>query len=161
MNWSTKDYGPDGPWQAVEVSVGSPPQTIALYPGGTWSSVVLTTATCQNKSGSQSTWEESWDGHWTPLTTSSGTDRSSGLSTGDKAGIGVGVTVGGSIIIAAGIFLLARRRHDRSNRTRNNQRTPAQLEGKQKPAELEGQNGPAELGPYRPLCELESRDPSL
>lgn len=31
MNWSNKDYGPDGPWQAVEVSVGSPPQTIALY----------------------------------------------------------------------------------------------------------------------------------
>lgn len=151
VNWST-DSG-SGNWflaQAPGPSLVSTPIVKAIQPADT---------TIQ---GSQSTWEESWDGHWTPLTTSSGTDRSSGLSTGDKAGIGVGVTVGGSIIIAAGIFLLARRRrHDRSNRTGNNQRTPAQLEGKQKPAELEGQNGPAELGPYRPLCELESRDPSL
>ncbi|CAI7606626.1 unnamed protein product [Penicillium bialowiezense] len=43
MTWSTKSFGPDGPWQAVNVIVGSnssdltqPTSEVALYPGGSW-----------------------------------------------------------------------------------------------------------------------------
>jgi hypothetical protein len=34
VEWSSKSYGPDGPWLAVTVSIGSPPQTVDLLLGG-------------------------------------------------------------------------------------------------------------------------------
>ena len=34
---SPNHYGPGGPWQAVEVKIGSS-QTVALYPGGAFAS---------------------------------------------------------------------------------------------------------------------------
>jgi hypothetical protein len=37
----SKAYGPDGPWQAVTVGVGSPEQYIDLYPGNIWSTVLI------------------------------------------------------------------------------------------------------------------------
>ena len=40
-------YGPDGPWQAVSVQLGDRGQDLDLYPGGTWSSNILTTQLCQ------------------------------------------------------------------------------------------------------------------
>jgi hypothetical protein len=46
--FSTKSYGPDGPWQAVNVGIGTPAQFIDLYPGGFWSSNVLNTSICTN-----------------------------------------------------------------------------------------------------------------
>lgn len=48
MSWSASTFGPDGPWQAVEVSVGSPQQKIALYPGGVFQSHLLTLDVCKN-----------------------------------------------------------------------------------------------------------------
>ncbi|OBT75730.1 hypothetical protein VF21_05899 [Pseudogymnoascus sp. 05NY08] len=48
IEWSTGKFGPDGPWQAVEVNVGSPPQKIALYPGGVFQSNLLTLDVCKN-----------------------------------------------------------------------------------------------------------------
>ncbi|KFY34304.1 hypothetical protein V494_06876 [Pseudogymnoascus sp. VKM F-4513 (FW-928)] len=48
IEWSTGNFGPDGPWQAVEVNVGSPPQKIALYPGGVYQSHLLTLDVCKN-----------------------------------------------------------------------------------------------------------------
>jgi hypothetical protein len=50
MTWSSEDYGPDGPWHAVQVSIGSPGQTIALYPGSTWESKILLSYLCDNTS---------------------------------------------------------------------------------------------------------------
>jgi hypothetical protein len=50
MTWSTSVYGPDGPWQAVEVNIGTPGQAIALYPGGTFQSHIFTVSICGNKS---------------------------------------------------------------------------------------------------------------
>ena len=43
---STEIYGPDGPWQAVSVQVGSPGQKINLYPGGTYGSWIFTNEAC-------------------------------------------------------------------------------------------------------------------
>ncbi|KAL8696527.1 MAG: hypothetical protein Q9224_002748 [Gallowayella concinna] len=43
---SGQKYGPDGPWQAVRVSLGSPPQLLDLYPGGTYETIILTQAAC-------------------------------------------------------------------------------------------------------------------
>jgi hypothetical protein len=48
IEWSAGNFGPDGPWQAVEVNVGSPPQKIALYPGGVFQSHILTLNVCKN-----------------------------------------------------------------------------------------------------------------
>ncbi|KAI0882932.1 acid protease [Annulohypoxylon maeteangense] len=47
--WSDSTYGPDGPWPAVEVTLGDD-QTIALYPGREFQSFLLTTDYCnQNR----------------------------------------------------------------------------------------------------------------
>ncbi|KAI4247276.1 MAG: hypothetical protein L6R40_001619 [Gallowayella cf. fulva] len=43
---SAKQYGPDGPWQAVRVSLGNPPQLLDLYPGGTYGTIILTDTVC-------------------------------------------------------------------------------------------------------------------
>ncbi len=48
--WSSDTFGPDGPWRAVEVRVGSE-QTISMFPGGEWTSSILTSEYCTyNKS---------------------------------------------------------------------------------------------------------------
>ncbi|KAJ5622877.1 hypothetical protein N7490_011482 [Penicillium lividum] len=56
MTWSDKKFGPDGPWQAVTVSMGSnyselvvPSSVVALYPGGSWDSKILLSSICDNK----------------------------------------------------------------------------------------------------------------
>ncbi|EPE29610.1 Acid protease [Glarea lozoyensis ATCC 20868] len=46
VTWSTKTHGPDGPWHAVSVSIGSPPQIVDLLPGGMWMSNVLASTVC-------------------------------------------------------------------------------------------------------------------
>ncbi|KAK8131193.1 hypothetical protein PG984_007631 [Apiospora sp. TS-2023a] len=43
--WSGKVYGPDGPWNAVEVLVSND-QKIALYPGGEWATVLIPDEYC-------------------------------------------------------------------------------------------------------------------
>ncbi|KAF8850424.1 hypothetical protein BDZ45DRAFT_193940 [Acephala macrosclerotiorum] len=48
VQWSSKSYGPDGPWQAVTLSIGTPPQTFDLLPGGVWASPVLAPSVCAN-----------------------------------------------------------------------------------------------------------------
>jgi hypothetical protein len=50
MTWSSTNYGPDGPWQAIQVGIGSQAEPVALYPGGRWSSYILTSKTCANTS---------------------------------------------------------------------------------------------------------------
>lgn len=54
--WSSKTYGPDGPWQAVTVRVGGNDESIKLhlqsvevdlFPGGTYSSYILTPEACE------------------------------------------------------------------------------------------------------------------
>ncbi|KAG4434672.1 hypothetical protein IFR05_009847 [Cadophora sp. M221] len=48
MTWSTQTFGPDGPWQAVEIKVGSNMQIISLYPGGIFASHFLSPKVCSN-----------------------------------------------------------------------------------------------------------------
>ena len=50
MTWSTETYGPDGPWQAVAVRIGSNNALVNLYPGGTWGSHILSTKVCDSTS---------------------------------------------------------------------------------------------------------------
>ena len=45
---SKRTYGPDGPWQAVSVQLGTPPQDLDLYPGGVFQSNVFTSQSCQH-----------------------------------------------------------------------------------------------------------------
>lgn len=44
-SWSSEGFGPDGPWNAVEVSVGGQPK-IALFPGHVYDSFVVTSDYC-------------------------------------------------------------------------------------------------------------------
>ncbi len=46
--WSETSYEPDGPWQAVTVSIGNPSQPIDLFPGGFWASNILESSVCNN-----------------------------------------------------------------------------------------------------------------
>ncbi|RMZ73479.1 aspartic-type endopeptidase [Pyrenophora seminiperda CCB06] len=69
--WSSKYYGPDGPWQAVKVTVGgtSPDvllinedhKQLDLLPGGEWNSKILTSKACKpyknSGCGSGGTWD--------------------------------------------------------------------------------------------------------
>lgn len=48
--WTGQTYGPDGPWQAVQVKIGSDRQEMALYPGGAWQSYILLSSICSNTS---------------------------------------------------------------------------------------------------------------
>ena len=43
---SKMNYGPDGPWHAVTVELGSPGQAIDLLPGGTFRSQIVTNYAC-------------------------------------------------------------------------------------------------------------------
>jgi hypothetical protein len=48
VKWSTRSYGPDGPWHTVTISIGTPPQPVDLLPGGEWSSYVLAPSACND-----------------------------------------------------------------------------------------------------------------
>ncbi|THC90173.1 hypothetical protein EYZ11_010368 [Aspergillus tanneri] len=48
MNWSSQAYGPDGPWQAVTIDIGSNRQPVALYPGANWATTILADSICSN-----------------------------------------------------------------------------------------------------------------
>ena len=50
LAWSSKSYGPDGPWQAVTIDLGSDNQVLDLYPGSAWHSNILATSICSNAS---------------------------------------------------------------------------------------------------------------
>lgn len=50
MSWSSDTYGPDGPWNAISVDIGTEKQSIALYPGGNWESTILLPTICTNTS---------------------------------------------------------------------------------------------------------------
>ncbi|KAF2463683.1 uncharacterized protein BDR25DRAFT_106430 [Lindgomyces ingoldianus] len=54
--WSTKSYGPDGPWQAVKITVGGNDSTLTIgaqnhadldvYPGGSWTTFTFAKEAC-------------------------------------------------------------------------------------------------------------------
>ncbi|KAB8230865.1 aspartic peptidase domain-containing protein [Aspergillus alliaceus] len=48
MNWSSQAYGPDGPWQAVTIAVGSNRQSVDLYPGANGASTIFADSICSN-----------------------------------------------------------------------------------------------------------------
>lgn len=48
--WSDQTYGPDGPWHAVSVELGSNKQPVDLYPGDRWASTILIDTVCLDNS---------------------------------------------------------------------------------------------------------------
>lgn len=53
VNWSTKSYGPDGPWQAITVQVGTDSSgnalsNVDLHPGGLYGSMINTKKSCDD-----------------------------------------------------------------------------------------------------------------
>jgi hypothetical protein len=48
--WSDQTYGPDGPWHAVSVELGSNQQPVDLYPGDRWASTILIDSVCSDNS---------------------------------------------------------------------------------------------------------------
>ncbi|KAE8141232.1 aspartic peptidase domain-containing protein [Aspergillus pseudotamarii] len=59
--WSDKPHGPDGPWHAVTISLGSPQQAIDLYPGGSWGSGILLSTTYREGALFNSDLSSTWD----------------------------------------------------------------------------------------------------
>ncbi|OJJ31392.1 hypothetical protein ASPWEDRAFT_45330 [Aspergillus wentii DTO 134E9] len=53
VDWSSKTYGPDGPWQAVQMQLGSQEQDVDLYPGASWASNILLSNVCSNTTTSK------------------------------------------------------------------------------------------------------------
>ncbi|KAH8678797.1 aspartic peptidase domain-containing protein [Tricladium varicosporioides] len=53
LTWSSKTYGPDGPWQAVSVAIGTPPQKLDLFPGGYYSSRIFGSSLCNTACDAQ------------------------------------------------------------------------------------------------------------
>src|SRR4051812_36816114 len=49
IQWSDKTYGPDGPWQAISVNIGTPAQSIDLLPGGSWTANILGKSVCDDE----------------------------------------------------------------------------------------------------------------
>lgn len=43
---SDKHYGPDGPWQAVTVSLGTQQTDVDLYPDSSYNSIILSKTIC-------------------------------------------------------------------------------------------------------------------
>ena len=43
---SPNSYGLDGPWHAISIQLGTPPQTLDVYPAGIWESVILAKQAC-------------------------------------------------------------------------------------------------------------------
>lgn len=77
MVWSSKTFGPDGPWQAVQVTVGTGDGAaqVDLYPGGSFDSNVLTPNYCN---GSTSSCAASAGGLYDPANSPTADTRSIG-----------------------------------------------------------------------------------
>jgi hypothetical protein len=50
LKWSSTTYGPDGPWHAITILIGTPPQSVDLFPGGVAVSNILSQSLCTNGS---------------------------------------------------------------------------------------------------------------
>ena len=46
VNTSSNVYGPDGPWYAISIQLGSPPQNLDIYPAGIYESIILSKQVC-------------------------------------------------------------------------------------------------------------------
>lgn len=65
--WSSQTYGPDGPWQAVKVQIGTPGQPVDLYPGGAFDTIILETSVCSDSNDTSSTCMANTAGLYEPL----------------------------------------------------------------------------------------------
>ncbi|KAI1673083.1 hypothetical protein Ptr902_05885 [Pyrenophora tritici-repentis] len=80
--WSSQYYGPDGPWQAVKVTVGgtSPDvllinedhRQLDLLPGGEWNSKILTSKACKPYKNSGCGRGGTWDPAFPPTVSATG-----------------------------------------------------------------------------------------
>lgn len=83
--WSSSSFGPDGPWHAVTVKLGSTQQNLNLYPGGEFPSYILNTTQCTSNSGS--CYAKSAGSIWNPsISTSFVSGEVSFLSEADFSG---------------------------------------------------------------------------
>jgi hypothetical protein len=106
--WSTQKFGPDGPWQAVNIRVGGNNSArvievqkiadLSVYPGGEFTSMTIAPSACRNFSspcGSGGTWEPdqyqrdqqfvSWPASWI--------DNATGIHIEDAQVIVLGLTI--------------------------------------------------------------------
>lgn len=76
MTWSSEQFGPDGPWQAVSVYIGSSTSQISLYPGAPWTSEILLSTLCLNTTAISSTCYAEKAGLFNPNTSTTFDDDS-------------------------------------------------------------------------------------
>lgn len=116
--WSEKKFGPDGPWQAVSITVGANDSSIPLasqnvtalsvYPGGEWNSMTFGSAACSGDPGPTcgegGTWDfdESsnaqhiqWQTEWL--------DAPVGVNVEDVSIYPIGITIGDTTVYNASV----------------------------------------------------------
>ncbi|CAG8918367.1 unnamed protein product [Penicillium salamii] len=100
VQWSDKTYGPDGPWHAVSITLGSAKQAIDLYPGARWASTILIDTVCSDDLSTTcyaergGVFDISASETAVPLNTPNDTSELSWLSDQTKAGVNVWGGVG-------------------------------------------------------------------
>jgi hypothetical protein len=115
--WSNKKYGPDGPWQAVQVKVGGIDPTLKvdaqnhadldMYPGGGYDSFTFSSLACKpypnSKCGNGGTWDpddkamdwfKDYDSPWHPPLD----DTTFGLHSGPRNYTQRALTIGGRTV---------------------------------------------------------------
>lgn len=112
--WDTTKFGPDGPWQAVRITLGGDDNRMALgsqnvsevsvYPGGTYSSRVFTKAACDNYPNSLCGIGGTWDPDTDQLSRQRIQYRddwiieAAGLNASDTRHLALGLTIQGQTV---------------------------------------------------------------
>ncbi|KAF2441973.1 hypothetical protein P171DRAFT_433574 [Karstenula rhodostoma CBS 690.94] len=112
--WDTASFGPDGPWQAVKITLGGNDSTkyinfqnvteVSVYPGGSWSSNTFTKAACEEYPDSLCGAGGTWDPDPDQLLDQKIQFREpwvideSGLNVPDMRHIALGLTIGGKTV---------------------------------------------------------------
>ena len=106
--WSTKTFGPDGPWQAVMITVGGndstrtlrvqSPSDLTVYPGGEWNSLAFAPSACDPYPNSLCGAGGFWDPDLTSTRTSisfpaSWVDNSTGVHVSNAQRVILGLTI--------------------------------------------------------------------
>lgn len=113
--WSTTKFGPDGPWQAVRITVGGNDSALiigiqnvtelSVYPGGSWSSMTFAESACSNYSNTMCGLGGTWDPDpnqviQQPVTGSQPfwVDKSSGIDVKGAKEVILGLTINGKTV---------------------------------------------------------------
>lgn len=101
---SAKSYGPDGPWNAFSIGVGTPSQNIDVYMGGAFGSAILSTDICKVAGGNtaKASCPARDIGGGVYNATSSSTANTTSIQITENGKISMGYGAGGTLVLTGG-----------------------------------------------------------